>query len=104
MTTKTALVRARIEPLLKKRAELVLHKIGISPSDAINVFYRRVADEQAVPFALRVPNRKTREVIQELRSGKGKTVSIDDFAQKMRLVTRNAQLWRKQNPCAPTIL
>ena len=50
MTTKTSFVRARIEPSVKKKAETVLQKIGISPSEAINVFYRRIATEKGIPF------------------------------------------------------
>ena len=46
MESKTQTVRARISPAVKKKAERVLLKIGISPSEAINVFYKRIAFEQ----------------------------------------------------------
>lgn len=70
MTTKTASVRARIEPSVKKRAETVLQKIGISPSEAINVFYRRIVADKGMPFSLNVPNTETRKAIANVRAKK----------------------------------
>lgn len=70
MTTKTAFVRARIEPSVKKKAEMVLSKIGMSSSEAINVFYRRIASDKGIPFSLNVPNAETRKAIKEARKGK----------------------------------
>lgn len=67
MTTKTASVRARIEPSIKKRAEIVLSRIGLSPSEAINVFYRRIASDKGIPFSLNVPNAETRKAIENVR-------------------------------------
>ena len=86
MTTKTAFVRARIEPSLKKKAEAVLLKIGISSSEAINVFYRRIANDKEIPFSLKVPNAETRVAIHALESGKGIRVSLDDFVKEMRKI------------------
>ncbi len=67
---KTATVRARIEPSIKKKAEAVLRKIGMTPSEAINVFYHRVAADKAVPFSLHIPNAQTRKAIMDARAGK----------------------------------
>lgn len=86
MTTKTAFVRARMEPSIKKKAEAVLSQIGISPSEAINVFYRRIVTDKGIPFSLNVPNAETRKAIEEARSGKN-LMSFDtfeDFAEHVR--------------------
>lgn len=90
MITKTAIVRARMEPSIKKKAETVLSQIGISPSEAINVFYRRIASDKGIPFPLDIPNAETRAAIRELESGKGKTVSFDEFATEMLKVAHRA--------------
>ncbi len=82
--TKTAFVRARIEPSIKMKAESVMRKIGISPSEAINVFYRRVVSEQGIPFSLNIPNAETRKVIEDIKKGKGRVVSFETFAKEMR--------------------
>lgn len=70
MATKTATVRARIEPSVKKKAEMVLSKIGMSSSEAINVFYRRIASDKGIPFSLNVPNAETRKAIANVRARK----------------------------------
>ncbi len=80
MESKTQTVRARISPAVKKKAERVLLKIGISPSEAINVFYKRIAFEQAFPFSLHVPNAETRRAIRDARAGK---VASYDTAEEM---------------------
>jgi|GEM_PF-353630 len=68
--TKTAMVRARIEPKLKKDAEQVMEDVGISPTEAIRLFYRHVTIYQGLPFEVRIPNAETRAAITEARSGK----------------------------------
>lgn len=85
MTTKTAFVRARIEPSVKKKAEMVLSKIGMSSSEAINVFYRRIASDKGIPFSLNVPNAETRKAIENVRTGKNlKIMSFEEFSEHMR--------------------
>jgi DNA-damage-inducible protein J len=39
---KTAMVHARIEPATKLSAEGVLRRLGISPTEAIRIFYRQI--------------------------------------------------------------
>ena len=39
---KTAIVHARIEPGMKRTAEGVLKKLGVSPTEAIRMFYRQI--------------------------------------------------------------
>lgn len=90
MATKTAIVRARIEPSIKKKAEGVLRRIGLSPSEAINLFYRRVEREQGIPFSLHVPNAVTKKAFEDGRAGKGVTMSFDEFATSMRKDARRA--------------
>ena len=90
MTTKTALVRARIQPSIKEKAETVLSKIGISPSEAINVFYRRIVSDKGIPFSLHVPNAETRTAIRAMKHGEGARVSLNDFIKEMRKVSKTA--------------
>jgi len=88
MTTKTAFVRARIEPSIKKKAEMVLSKIGISSSEAINVFYRRIVADKGIPFSLNVPNAETRKAIKNARLRKNlKTFKTqEEFADYLRSI------------------
>lgn len=72
MATADTYVRARIDTITKERAADALESMGLSISDAIRLLMLRVADEQRLPFEVRVPNRTTRKAIAELESGNGK--------------------------------
>ena len=61
-------VRCRIDPATKEQASEVIESMGLSVSDAIRLFLRRVAVEGAIPFELRVPNAGTVSAIDELES------------------------------------
>ena len=68
--TKTAMIRARMEPGLKRDAEEVLADVGLSPTEAIRLFYRQVFLQKGLPFDVRVPNGQTRAAVAEVRSRK----------------------------------
>ncbi|WP_174889427.1 type II toxin-antitoxin system RelB/DinJ family antitoxin [Candidatus Williamhamiltonella defendens] len=65
-------VRARIDANTKDRATAALQAMGLSVSDAIRLLMLRVADEQRLPFDIKVPSATTRKAIVELEAGKGK--------------------------------
>ncbi len=65
--TKTTTVRARIEPELKRNAEGVLSLLGLSPTDAITLFYRQVILQNGLPFEIKVPSAETLEAIRQAR-------------------------------------
>ena len=68
--SKTAMIRARMEPTLKVEAEAVLAQVGLSPTEAIRLFYRQVSLQGGLPFEVRIPNAETRAAIKDTRSGK----------------------------------
>jgi DNA-damage-inducible protein J len=72
MAVADTYVRARIDTATKERAADALEAMGLSISDAIRLLMLRVADEQKLPFEVRVPTARTRKAIAELESGKGK--------------------------------
>ena len=71
---KTASINARIEPIVKERAESIFAAIGISASDAIGMFYRQVAFKKGLPFDVCVPNATTVAALEELERGGGEVV------------------------------
>lgn len=80
MSTADTYVRARIDTATKERASDALKAMGLSISDAIRLLMLRVADEQRLPFDVKVPNATTRAAIAELEAGKGERFnSIDDL-------------------------
>lgn len=68
---KTGYINARIEPKLKKRAEAVFDKIGLSTTDAVTMFLTQVVAQNGLPFSAKVPNKETIRAIEELERGGG---------------------------------
>ena len=64
---KTSTISARIDPELKKRAERVFIELGLTPSQALTLFYKQVELQQGLPFLVRIPNNLT---VQALEDGK----------------------------------
>ncbi|MEA2987986.1 MAG: DNA protein [Alphaproteobacteria bacterium] len=57
---RTETIRARVEPALKRGAEAVLKKIGLTPSEAITLFLTQVKLSKGLPFPVQIPNKATR--------------------------------------------
>jgi DNA-damage-inducible protein J len=72
LESKSADVRARIEPDLKEQAQQVLAINGLSLSDAVRLFLRQVVIQGGIPFDIRIPNDTTRKALEESRSMTGK--------------------------------
>lgn len=63
-------VRARIDPALKKEATAILTGMGLSVSDAIRLLLVRVVSEKALPFDLRIPNAETQAAMRDVKEGR----------------------------------
>ncbi|HYI48719.1 MAG TPA: type II toxin-antitoxin system RelB/DinJ family antitoxin [Allosphingosinicella sp.] len=74
-------VRARIDPDLKREATAVLSEMGLSVSDAIRMMLVRVAAEHALPFEVRSPNKETKAAMRAAR--KGDVARFDSVAALM---------------------
>ena len=72
MSTKTATVHARIQPVLKMRAEAILDELGISTSEAIAIFFSQIALRKGIPFEVRIPNKTTRKAMRQSQSGRSR--------------------------------
>ena len=67
---KSAMIRARTEPGLKLEADKVFHKLGLSCSEAINLFFRQVTLRKAIPFDIALPNKATLAAIRDAEEGR----------------------------------
>ena len=63
---KSSRVEARMDNDLKQAAEAIFSQLGVSPSEAIRIFYKQVALHQGFPFDIRIPNAETIAALQEL--------------------------------------
>ncbi len=78
---KTEMIRARVEPGLKHDAEVVFSTLGMSPTEAITLFYKQVALQHGLPFEVRIPNAETLEAMRQAREKDGliKYDSVNDL-------------------------
>ena len=65
MATRTSMVHVRVDDDIKERATTALEAMGMSVSDAVRLFLRRVVTDQAFPLELKVPNAETRSAMAE---------------------------------------
>ena len=67
---KTAAVHSRIQPELKEQAETILHRLGLSPTEAIRLFYTQIALRNGLPFDVAIPNEETVPALEDSRAGR----------------------------------
>jgi DNA-damage-inducible protein J len=82
---KTATIRARIEPELKKDVESLFKKLGLSTTEAISIFYRQVKLRKGLPFNVVVPNKTTERVFKDTDANKNliRCETVDDMFEKL---------------------
>ena len=74
---KTEMIHVCVEPELKSQAEAVFSELGLSPTEAIRLFYIQVSLHRGLPFAARIPNAETIEALRQARTGEGLTEYAD---------------------------
>lgn len=81
MDSKTANIRVRVDPDLKKEVESIFSGLGLSPEEAINMFYDQVSQFHGLPFAVKLPNKEMREALRQAETGEGlvEYASLDDM-------------------------
>jgi DNA-damage-inducible protein J len=81
---KTGMIRARIDPALKDRAETILGNLGLNASDAIRLFYTQITLTGGLPFPVKIPNAETIQAVKDADAGKGnRYASTAEMFEKM---------------------
>ena len=82
---KTAMITTRVDPDLKADAEKVLSKLGISTTEAINIFLSQVRLRKGLPFDVKIPNKTTLKAMRDAEEGRNLTECEDaeDMFQKL---------------------
>ncbi len=80
---KSAMIRARTEPAVKRRAEAVIRALGLTPTAAITMFYRQIIRLRGLPFE---PNTTTLTAMRETARGENliRANSMDDLLDEIR--------------------
>ncbi len=80
MQTKAATIHTRIAPDVKLHAEAILAQLGLSTSEAINLYMKHIILHQGIPFDVRIPNQITINAIEEHKNGNTKKfLNVDDL-------------------------
>jgi len=66
---KTATVRALMDPHKKESVSMILGRMGITHSEAINIFYSLIEEYRGFPFDLKLPDTQVvADPVPEVRS------------------------------------
>jgi DNA-damage-inducible protein J len=83
MTANTSMLHIRVDDETKAQATEALNAMGLSLSDAVRLFLRRVIVDQAFPLELKVPNAETRAAMAEadtiIRRGRARFDNADEL-------------------------
>jgi len=79
--SKTATIRARVEPSLKSEVEDILEQLGLTASETVQMLYRQIKLQRGLPFDVRMPNDLTARTLRASKRGKG----VKRFASKKDL-------------------
>lgn len=82
---RTAMIYARTEVELKAEVDGILKALGMSTTEAINIFFKQVKMRRGLPFPVEIPNDETLETLRGSETGKGlvKCKNADDMFKKL---------------------
>ena len=83
MKTQSSMLHVRMDSEMKRKAMAALAAMGLTASEAVRLFFHRIAVDQAFPLELKVPNRQTRRAMAEseemMRQGTARFANADDM-------------------------
>ncbi len=68
--SKTATVTVRLDPKVKREAQKVLDKLGITTSQAVAMYFNQISAEKGLPFLPHIPNEETEQAIKDALAGR----------------------------------
>ncbi|MBW2204728.1 MAG: type II toxin-antitoxin system RelB/DinJ family antitoxin [Deltaproteobacteria bacterium] len=76
MKTQTTI---RVDQDNYKQAKLILKYLGLSYSQAINMFNSMIVFSKGLPFEIKIPNDETLQAMEEARNLDGDFITLDEF-------------------------
>lgn len=82
---RNAFVKVRIDSDLKKKVEDLFKEMGVSPSEAVRMFYKQVDVHKTIPFPVKVPNEETKKAIEETKNRQEivECENVEDMFEKL---------------------
>ena len=79
---RSEIIRSRIDPTVKQKANLVLHDMGLTMSDAIRLFLCQVIAEQKIPFEIKRPNMETLSALNAVNQKEIEETTLEELAKE----------------------
>jgi DNA-damage-inducible protein J len=85
LVNKSATITVRLDPQVKKNAEVVLKALGLTTSQAVNLFFTQVSLHKGIPFDVHIPNAETLKAIEDGLAGRGlhPAANMDDLIAQL---------------------
>lgn len=66
--TKNSTLQIRVRSDLKENVEHILEELGMTPSQAVTLFFNQIALKKEIPFKISLyePNERTKEALKEI--------------------------------------
>lgn len=76
---KTDTLHIRVKPDVKEKAEETLNDLGLSITEAVNVFLNQVILQEGIPFKIEKPkyNKETLQAMEDVRNNKNVSKTFD---------------------------
>lgn len=82
---KTGVVNVRIDAQDKHSADLVMEKLGVTPTEVIRLLYRQITLQRRLPFEVALPS-ETLEAVEEIDKGGGsRYASVEDLMSELKI-------------------
>ena len=84
---KTEQIIVHVKPEIKADAMAILEKIGISASEAVNLFLTHIITEKGIPSDMYIPNKETLRAFQDSDSGRNMKIckTLDDLYNDLNI-------------------
>ena len=76
-------IRSRIDPLIKAKADKLFKHMGLTLSEAVRLFLYQSVAEKRIPFNIEMPNAITRMTLEKAEKGeKISATSLEQLSQE----------------------
>jgi DNA-damage-inducible protein J len=82
---KTATIQTRVDPVVKRNAQIILNKLNISMSEAISMYLSQITLQRGIPFEVKIPNEITAKTLRDSENGIDlhKVGSVDELFKEL---------------------
>ena len=82
---KTAVIHARIEENIKAKVEKILKTLGLTTTEAVNLFLHQIIINKGLPFEVKIPNKETLKTFKNTDAGKDLhyAASVEDLFKQL---------------------